>query len=107
MRYFCLILVLKLFVCKPLSYLLLPVNIQYQPCGSGFNKRLLLELFYHWKTGKHLDILNWTLCSGSRYSVGGVPIVGWHGGYDRLSVGWCNAGSRDDEELRSRQAVSL
>ncbi|OGM98839.1 MAG: hypothetical protein A2736_01150 [Candidatus Yanofskybacteria bacterium RIFCSPHIGHO2_01_FULL_41_27] len=75
--------------------------------GITPEERLLLELFYHWKTGKHLDILNWTLCSGSRYSVGGVPIVGWHGGYDRLSVGWCNAGSRDDEELRSRQAVSL
>ncbi|MDD2758039.1 MAG: hypothetical protein PHD72_01535 [Patescibacteria group bacterium] len=36
-------------------------------------ERIVLELFYFWKTGKHLDIQNVTLCSGSRSSDGRVP----------------------------------
>jgi len=48
-------------------------------------ERLLMELWYHWKTGEHLDIENVTLCAGSRDSDGRVPGVDWHGG--RLSVG--------------------
>lgn len=40
-------------------------------------ERLLLELWYNWKTGKHLDIQNWTLCAGSRDINGNVPYVNW------------------------------
>lgn len=43
--------------------------------GITLEERLILELFYWWKTKKHLDINNWTLCSGSRYSDGRVPVV--------------------------------
>lgn len=52
-------------------------------------ERLLLELWYYWETrGNHLDVSNWTLCSGSRDSNGGIPGVssagdfpgdGWYG----------------------------
>ena len=66
-------------------------------------ERLLLELWYHWKTcGKHLDIVNWTLCSGSRSSDGRVPDVNMSGG--GFSVDW----SRPDSSgggLRPREAA--
>jgi hypothetical protein len=48
-------------------------------------ERLLLELWYHWKTGGgHLDLLNWTMCAGSRCRVGDVPCVYWRGGEFRV-----------------------
>jgi hypothetical protein len=40
-------------------------------------ERLLLELWYHWRTSEHLDLDSITLCAGSRDSNGGVPAVGW------------------------------
>lgn len=43
-------------------------------------ERLLYELKYFAETGKHLDIDNWTLCSVSRVSDGGVPRVRWRVG---------------------------
>ncbi|MBN1325480.1 hypothetical protein JW977_00660 [Candidatus Falkowbacteria bacterium] len=43
--------------------------------GITLEERLLLELFYYWQTDKHLDNNNITLCSGSRYSDGSVPLV--------------------------------
>lgn len=70
--------------------------------GITLMEYLLLELKYFSETGKHLDIKNWTLCSGSRYSDGTVPYVGWRGG--RLRVDWYGLGTRDDS-LRSRVAV--
>jgi len=36
-------------------------------------ERMVLELFYFWKTGKHLDLQNYTLCSGTRGGDGHVP----------------------------------
>ena len=66
-------------------------------------ERILLELWYHWKTGgKHLDIMNGTLCSGSRCSDGSVPDVSMGGGY--FYVSW---GSPDcsDGRLRPREAA--
>ena len=82
--------------------------------SKGFNtltleERLLLELFYHWKTGNHLDISNWTLCAASRCvdsdgSVG-VPCVYWDPIYDKLFVYWSHP-SFADGNLRARQAVS-
>lgn len=71
--------------------------------GITLVERLLYELKYFKETGKHLDINNWTLCSGSRCPGGRVPGVGW--GVGRLSVGWCHPGSAGPS-LRSRQAVS-
>ncbi len=43
-------------------------------------ERMLLELWYHWKTNDHLDKKNLTICSGSRYADGGVPYADWGGG---------------------------
>ena len=71
--------------------------------GITLLERLLLELKYFKETGKHLDIDNVTLCSGSRNSDGSVPYVDWHDG--RLRVGWFGPGRRDDF-LRSREVVS-
>jgi hypothetical protein len=72
--------------------------------GVTLLERLILELKYFSETKKHLDINNWTLCSGSRRSDGRVPIVGWSGG--RLRVGWYDVDGRSDS-LRSRVAVTL
>ncbi len=66
-------------------------------------ERIVLELFYFWKTGNnHLDIQNWTLCSGSRYSRGDVPYCHWHD--DWFWVSWCYPGSAGGF-LRVREAV--
>ena len=66
-------------------------------------ERLIHELKFHDETGKHLDIKNVTLCTGSRYSDGSVPDVRWRCG--RLGVyGYHPA--RADSRLRSRLAVS-
>lgn len=72
--------------------------------GETLLERLLHELKYYADLGQHLDIVNVTLCSGSRDSGGDVPRVCW---YDagRLSVDWClpdDAGG----SLRSREVVS-
>ena len=48
--------------------------------GLTLLERLVLELFYHWETGEHLDIQNITLCAGSRYSDDVVPSVHWRPG---------------------------
>lgn len=76
-------------------------NIQ----GITLEERLLLELFYFWKTKKHLDINNVTLCSGSRCDDGYVPSVSWYGYDDRLDVDWYSPDSVVDV-LRAREVVS-
>lgn len=43
--------------------------------GQTLLERLLHELKFWEETRKHLDVQNWTLCSGSRRSDGGVPGV--------------------------------
>lgn len=70
--------------------------------GIILRERLLYELEYFKKTGRHLDIKNVTLCSGSRDSDGRVPRVYW--GSDGLGVDWYGP---DDRYvfLRSRRAV--
>ena len=70
--------------------------------GITLEERLLYELKYFAETGKHLDVKNITLCSGSRDSDGGVPDVYWCS--DQLEVYWYDP---DDgyEFLRSRRAV--
>lgn len=59
--------------------------------GNTLLERLVFELVYFVETGNHLDIDNYTLCSGSRYSGGCVPCVGWGGG--GLGVYWYGPGS--------------
>lgn len=71
--------------------------------GITLEERLVLELYYFWKTEKHLDIRNITLCSGSRDSDGYVPGVYWFDGI--LDVYWRRPGGARDR-LRSREAVS-
>jgi hypothetical protein len=41
--------------------------------GLTLLERMLLELWYHWKTGGHLDTKSGTICSGSRYGDGNIP----------------------------------
>ena len=67
-------------------------------------ERMIHELVYFSETGKHLDVSNITLCSGSRYSDGGVPGAGWNDGEFR--VGGASAGNRG-AGLRCREAVTL
>lgn len=72
--------------------------------GITLLERMLYELKYFMETGKHLDIENWTLCSGSRDSDGFVPYAYWCDG--RFGVGWLYRSCRS-LDLRSREAVSL
>ena len=71
--------------------------------GITLLERLLLELKYFKETGKHLDIENWTLCSGSRRSDGNVPYVFWDG--VKLGVDWYYVDDAYDY-LRAREVVS-
>lgn len=66
-------------------------------------ERMLLDLGYFLKTGKHLDIKNWTLCSGSRCSGGFVPCAHWGSG--SFEVGWDHSDNRLGS-LRARSVVS-
>ena len=70
--------------------------------GITLRERLLFELEYFKREGKHLDIDNITICSGSCCSDGSVPGVDWYDG--RLRIGWCAPGDCSDS-LRARQAV--
>jgi len=57
--------------------------------GITLLERLLLEIFYLNAAGRHLDANNFSLCSGSLYSDGGVPSIYW--GRDLpgiLVLGW-------------------
>lgn len=73
--------------------------------GITLLERLVLGLKYFSETEEHLDVENITLCSGSRFSDGRVPRVGWYAGRGKLGVGWCHPGNVRSS-LRSRQAVS-
>lgn len=67
-------------------------------------ERLLLELGYFLTTGKHLDIENITLCSGSRGSGGHGPYARW---YDvGFYVYWAHSDYSSDH-LCARSVVSL
>ena len=74
--------------------------------GITLRERLILELQYFKETGNHLDIDNWTLCSGSRNSDGNVPDVYWNSDDRRLHVDWSGADNRFPN-LRARAAVSI
>ena len=68
-------------------------------------ERLVDEPKWFDETGEHMDIDNWTLCAGSRYSDGHVPHVYWRSGSRRLYVSWYYLGGASGH-LRARQAVS-
>ncbi len=70
--------------------------------GITLEEREIYELKFFKETGKHLDVMNWTLCAGSRGDDGDVPNVDWRGG--QMSVRWCGPGVPRDG-LRSRAAV--
>ncbi len=67
-------------------------------------ERMLHELVYFSETGNHLDVNNWTLCSGSRYSDGNVPFADWDD--SRFRVSWTYVRDRCDG-LRCREVISL
>lgn len=69
-------------------------------------ERLLMEIEYFKKTGKHLDIENITLCSGSRYSDGYVPYVHFYSGDQAVHVGYWGPGIVHPG-LRARRAVKI
>lgn len=72
--------------------------------GITLRERLIMELQFYQETGNHLDIENWTLCSGSRCADGDVPCARWDGG--DVSIYWYVPQYRHDG-LRARRAVSL
>jgi len=74
-------------------------NIQ----GITLLERMIYELKYWDETGKHLDIHNWTLCSGSRFTDGYVPFAYWLDNYFKIS--WDDSLSLRGN-LRARAAVS-
>jgi hypothetical protein len=61
--------------------------------GMTVLERELLELKYWSDTGKHLDLENVTLCTGSRNADGFVPDANWCDG--KFSVGWSDPADRD------------
>ena len=73
--------------------------------GITLMERLLLGILYFNKSEKRLDIINRTLCFGSRGSDGYVPDVFWYSGHDGLYVGWSSPDNAGDD-LRSRAVVS-
>lgn len=74
--------------------------------GITLEERLVYEIKYFKETERHMDIDNWTLCTGSRYDGGGVPLVSWGESGGGLLVYWCDP-DNSTGRLRSRAAVSL
>lgn len=73
--------------------------------GITLEERLIYELKYFKETGKHLDIQNVTLCSGSRYRDGHVSRVHFSPVTGKVYVSHYHPDNYDDV-IRSRQAVS-
>jgi len=71
--------------------------------GITLEERLIYELKFFKETKRHLDVVSWTLCSGSRYFDGRVPEVSWAG--NELWVGWRKP-DFVDSYWRSREVVS-
>jgi len=70
--------------------------------GITLLERLLYELKYFLETGKHLDVRNITLCSGSIDIEGHVPDVFWDG--EKMNVGWFSPDANYGN-LRTREVV--
>lgn len=69
-------------------------------------ERYMLEAFYYWKKGKHLDITGWTRCPRSRASNGDVACAYWGGARGGFYADWDYP---DDRRSRAggREAVIL
>lgn len=68
-------------------------------------ERIMLEGWFHWKTGSHLDTQNVTLSVGSRDSDGNVPSANWY-----ADSGFNVHGYFPDycgDYIRAREVVSL
>lgn len=74
--------------------------------GITFNERGLYEAKYFKETRKHLDISNWTLCSGSRDSDGDVPRVDRYDFSSKMRVSYASP-SYATGLLRARAVLSL
>lgn len=74
--------------------------------GITVMERLLLGLIYFLMTGEHLDVINWTICCGSRDADGNVPLVYFLPDYGKVELNWFSPDYRG-VFLRSRSAVSL
>ncbi len=74
--------------------------------GITLEERLIYELKFFKETGKHLDVVNWTLCTGSRDSHGDVPSVHWARAHGGMYVVWWGPTHRY-EDLRTRAVVSV
>ena len=72
--------------------------------GITLLERLLYELKNFAEIGKHLDVDNITLCSGSRGPDESVPNVSWYVDEQRLCIDW-NDHSYQNSNLRSRAVV--
>ncbi len=79
--------------------------VKEQVNGITLLERLLLELGYFMTTGLHLDIENWTLCTGSRLLDGLVPGVRWYTDDRKVYVG-LGSPSGSLPGLRARAVVS-
>ena len=73
--------------------------------GITLPERLLLGAGFYVATGQHLDVVNWTLCTGSHYRDGDVPRVYWDSDDRKVVVDWCDPGGHG-ACLRSRSVVS-
>lgn len=88
---------------KNLSALMLA---EQKVAGITLAERLVAGTAHLFETGRHMDVENWTSCTGSRYSDGDVPYVNWRPGDRELYVNRHDPGDRDGY-LRSRAVVSL
>lgn len=71
--------------------------------GMNLRERLILGGKVFAETGKHLDVVGWTLCTGSRGAGGSVPGVDL---YDcKVRVGWSHLDA-PDAQGGLREAVS-
>ncbi len=61
--------------------------------GLSLLEAVVMESFVFRKTGKHLNKLGVTLCSGSRYGKY-VPFIGFYK-YNRVRIGYCSPKSKD------------
>ncbi len=73
--------------------------------GNTLTEALVYKLKFNDETGQHLNLANWNLCSGSRYSDGSVPHVYWSGRYSEMHVRYTHP-AHSYGNLRSRQTVS-
>lgn len=73
--------------------------------GITLLERLLYELKFFKETGRHLDIKNVTLCSGSRYRDGNAPVVDFFEFRGGVRVDWYRPRIAYGH-LRSREVVS-